>query len=234
MQKLLYAGVVGPLLFIAVFLIEGVSRPGYSAWRNFVSQLATGPGGWVQVANFLIYGALMVAFAIGLRGALFEGRASIAAPALFAAYGLALITAGIFVTDPALGYPVGAPQVHTTHGLVHGLAGLVTFALLAIVSFVMAWRFAADAITRRWAIYSVLTGLLIIASFIASNVFSAMDATGSLPNAPTGLVQRITIIGGWTWIAMVALHFIRVSRHQPSASPASASPHAIQERPPAA
>jgi hypothetical membrane protein len=38
-------GVIGPLLFIAVFLIEGATRPGYSAWRNLVSQLATGPGG---------------------------------------------------------------------------------------------------------------------------------------------------------------------------------------------
>ncbi len=218
MQKLLYAGVVGPLLFIVVFLIEGVSRPGYSAWRNFVSQLATGPGGWVQVVNFLVYGALMVTFAIGLRSALVRGRASIAAPALFAAYGLALIVAGAFVTDPALGYPVGAPQVHTTHGLIHGLAGLATFSLLTIVTFVMASRFAAEPASRRWAIYSALTGLLIIASFIVSNVLSAMDATGSLPNAPTGLVQRITIIGGWTWIAMVALHLIHLSRLQPSAS----------------
>jgi hypothetical protein len=101
--------------------------------------------------------------------------------------------------------------VHTTHGLIHGLAGLVTFTLLTIVSFVMAWRFAADPITRRWALYSALTGLLIIATFIASSVFSVMDANGSLPNAPTGLVQRISIIGGWTWIAMLALHFVHLS-----------------------
>lgn len=226
MKKLLYVGVVGPLLFIAVFLVEGLTRPGYSAWRNFVSQLATGPGGWVQVVNFLVYGALMVGFAIGLRGALVKGRASIAAPVLFAAYGLALVTAGIFVTDPALGYPVGAPQVHTTHGLIHGLAGLVAFTLLTIASFVMAWRFAADA--RRWAVYSTLTGLLIIACFVASNAFSVMDASGSMANAPTGFVQRIAIIAGWTWIAMVALHFIGLSRPQPSASQASASPHAIR------
>ena len=220
MKKLLYVGVVGPLLFIVVFIVEGLTRPGYSAWRNFVSQLATGPGGWVQVVNFLVYGALMVGFAIGLRRALVKGRASIAAPVLFVAYGLALVTAGIFVSDPALGYPVGAPQVHTTHGLIHGLAGLVTFTLLTIASFVMAWRFAAES--GRWAVYSALTGLLIIACFIASNTFSVMDASGSLANAPTGFVQRISIIGGWTWIAMVALHFIRLSRPQPSASQASA------------
>lgn len=37
----LYAGAVGPAFFVVVFLIEGATRPGYSAWRNFVSQLAT-------------------------------------------------------------------------------------------------------------------------------------------------------------------------------------------------
>lgn len=36
---LLAGGVVGPPLFIAVFLIEGATRPGYSVWRNQVSEL---------------------------------------------------------------------------------------------------------------------------------------------------------------------------------------------------
>jgi hypothetical protein len=141
--------------------------------------------------------------------ALDRGKASIAGPALFGVFGLSLIVAGIFVTDPALGYPVGAPVVHTTHGLIHGLAGLVAFTFLATASFTMAWHFAGEPASRRWAVYSALIGVLIVACFVASNVFSVLDAQHSLPNAPTGLVQRISIIGGWTWIAMVALHLIR-------------------------
>src|SRR2546425_13214700 len=108
-RPLLVAGVVGPLLFIVVFLIEGATRPGYSAWRHFVSQLATGPAGWMQVANFLVFGSLMLAFAAGLRQALRPGRASIAAPIFVGLFGSIMIVAGIFVTDPALGNPVGAP-----------------------------------------------------------------------------------------------------------------------------
>lgn len=42
MRELLYAGVIGPLVFIGVFIIEGLIRPGDSAWRHHVSQLATG------------------------------------------------------------------------------------------------------------------------------------------------------------------------------------------------
>jgi hypothetical protein len=36
-----------------------------------------------------------------------------------------------------------------------------------------------------------------------------MDAVGTWRNAPTGFLQRIAIISGWSWIAMVGLHLIR-------------------------
>jgi hypothetical membrane protein len=209
---LLACGVAGPILFVVVFLIEGATRPGYSPWRNFVSQLATGETGWVQVVNFIVYGFLMLAFAVGLRRTLRHGRASVAAPILLGAYGLGLIVAGIFITDPALGYPSGVQVVHTTHGLIHGLAGLAVFTLLAISCLVMAWRFLADTSTRGWAFYSALTAMLIVACFVASNAVSVMDAHGTLPNAPTGLLQRAAIIGGWAWIALVARHLLASER----------------------
>src|SRR5260370_11707123 len=130
MKKLLYAGVIGPLLFIVVFIVEGLTRPGYSAWRHYVSQLATGDGGWVQVVNFLVCGSLMVAFAIGLRHALRGSRGSIGTPLLFGLFGASLLVAGIFVTDPALGYPVGAPHVHPAHAMIPGLPALPPLTLL--------------------------------------------------------------------------------------------------------
>ena len=51
--------------------------------------------------------------AIGLRLALRRGRGSVAAPVLLGAFGMALLVAGVFATDPALGYPPGAPIVRT-------------------------------------------------------------------------------------------------------------------------
>src|SRR5260370_7510777 len=105
MKKLLYAGVIGPLLFIVVFIVEGLTRPGYSAWRHYVSQLATGDGGWVQVVNFLVCGSLMVAFAIGLRHALRGSRGSIGAPLLFLLLRPSLLSPPIFPTAPPPRYP---------------------------------------------------------------------------------------------------------------------------------
>src|SRR6185437_8171492 len=36
-RLLIACGAIGPSVFIIVFLIEGATRPGYSAWHNFVS-----------------------------------------------------------------------------------------------------------------------------------------------------------------------------------------------------
>jgi hypothetical membrane protein len=208
MKKLLYAGVVGPLLFIVVFIIEGLTRPGYSAWRLYVSQLATGPGGWVQVVNFLVCGTLVLVYAIGLRMA----TRSIAAPILLGLFGVALLVAGTFSTDPALGYPVGAAVVHTSHGMIHGFAGLAAFSTLPATAFVMAAWFARHEPRRRWFWYSLAVGIVMIITFIVSTIVSSMDGAGTLPNAPTGFFQRIAIITGWTWMSMVALHLIRAPR----------------------
>jgi hypothetical protein len=211
-RPLLLAGVVGPPLFILVFIVEGLTRPGYGAWRNFVSQLATGDGGWVQTANFLVCGTLVACFAISLRLALGGGRASIAAPILMFLFASALIVAGVFATDPALGYPVGAPPTHTAHGMIHGLAGLAAFSLLPACALVMTFRFAGAPATQPWALYSGLVALVMIVTFIVSITFSTLDATGAVPNAPTGFVQRVAIIVGWTWISMVALRELRARR----------------------
>jgi hypothetical protein len=215
MRKLLYPGVVGPLAFIVVFLLEGLTRPGYSAWRHYVSQLATGDGGWMQVVNFLVCGTLVILFAVGLRQAIRSSRGSIGGPALIGLFGVALLVAGTFVTDPALGYPVGAPQLHTAHGMVHGLAGLAAFTLLPAAAFVMAWHFGAEPGSRRWMLYSAGVGLLLVVMFIASTGVSVLDERGIWTNAPTGFLQRIAIIGGWSWLAMLALHLLRAPQAVP-------------------
>ncbi len=46
----LSVGVVAAVLFTLIYLIEGVTRPGYNAWPQPVSALSLGPGGWIQQA----------------------------------------------------------------------------------------------------------------------------------------------------------------------------------------
>jgi uncharacterized protein DUF998 len=203
-RLLLAGGMVGPALFVAALLIEGATRPGYSAWRNFGSQLSLSDQGWEQIANFLVCGLLCLGFAAGLRRALGGGKGAVAGPVALAVFGTALVVAGIFVTDPGLGYPQGvaAPAAGPTpHGVVHALAGLFAFVSLAIACFALARRFAGDARWRGWAPYSILTGVVVGLSLVVSNAPSMLDMIG--------LIQRIGIIAGWTWIVLLAARLRR-------------------------
>src|SRR5438105_12318119 len=159
---LIIGGAIGPLLFIVVLLIEGATRPGYSVWHNYGSSLSLSDQGWMQIANFLVCGLLTLGFAFGLRQVFQTGRGSLWGPILLGVFGVSLIVAGLFVTDPSLGYPPGThgsgPQ--TLHGTIHGVAGLVAFTSLPIASFVIARRFAGDSNWKGWALYSIATGVL--------------------------------------------------------------------------
>jgi hypothetical protein len=74
------AGIIGPVLFVTVFTVEGWLRPGYD-WRSmYVSELALGPRGWVQIANFALYGVLQLVFASGMAAEFPNGTASRAGP----------------------------------------------------------------------------------------------------------------------------------------------------------
>lgn len=200
-RLLLACGVIGPLLFIVVFLIEGATRPHYSAWHNFVSSLSQGEGGWMQITNFILCGALVLGFAVGLRRVLRSGRGSTWGPILLGIFGLCLIGAGVFVTDPGLGYPPGAPSVPTVHGSLHQLLSLFVFASLIAACFVLARRDAADPARRGWVWYSIVTGILVAVFFVLTDVVALL-------NGPAGLVQRICIILGWGWIALLAVRLM--------------------------
>jgi hypothetical protein len=222
---LIACGAIGPILFIVVFLIEGATRPGYSAWRNFVSDLSESSLGWIQIASFLVCGALVFCFAFGLRRVFRSGRGATWGPLLLGAFGLSLIVAGIFVTDPSLGYyPDGTPAgAQTLHGTIHGVAAPVVFGLLTAATFVFAWRFAHDPLWRGWGAYSLVTGVVCVVTFIACLATAVLDEHGVLPNSPTGLLERIAIIVGWGWIALLAIRLLRQMRRSSVAKAPSAA-----------
>jgi hypothetical protein len=215
-EFLLSCGVVGPPLFILVFLIEGATRPGYSAWRTDVSFLALSNQGWEQIANFLVFGSLCIAFAVGLRRIWRSGRASVWGPLLIGLFGLGLLIAGVFVIDPGEGYPPGAPlngSLQTWHGWVHGINGLLLFnVVLPAACFVLARRFAADPRHRRWATYSWLTGALILVISLPINTIVVPFAKYAGLPVVEGLIQRVEISMGWVWLALTALHMWRKAR----------------------
>ncbi len=202
-KLLLACGAIGPLLNIVVLLILGAIRPGYNAWQIPDSSLELGEGGWIQITNYLVTGALVLGFAIAHRRVLPAGRGSTWGPILLGLFGLSFIGLGIFVTDPVLGYPPGVSSTPTVYGTLHNLFGQLQFISLIAACFVLARRDAANPARRGWAWYSVATGLLVA----VSDVVFVLTAK-FLDGGPAGLISRIGIVIGWSWVALLALRLM--------------------------
>lgn len=202
-SSLLWCGVlVGPL-YVAVSLAQALTREGFDLTRHPWSLLANGDLGWIQIANFLVSGSLLVAFAVGLRRALAGGRVGTAAPWLLAVFGLSMIAAGVFRADPAMGFPVGTPDGPTPvsgHGMAHFAAGGIGFLCLAAACVAIGRRYAAEG-RRSWALFSQATGIAFLAGF-------AMIASGG--GAAATLAFTAAILWVFTWLTVIA--YERVQR----------------------
>jgi hypothetical protein len=75
-RTLLACGVFAGPLYMAVYLGQALTRPGFDITRHPASVLSNGDLGWIQVTNFLVSGGLVMAAAIGMRLALRTGRAA--------------------------------------------------------------------------------------------------------------------------------------------------------------
>jgi hypothetical protein len=201
---MLAAGAVGALLFVVVFLVAGAARPGYNPLRHPVSSLAIGGDGWVQVANFVVTGLLLLAFAGGLWA---DGETGRWVPLLLGLLAVGLVGAGVFVADPIGGYPPGTPQqpVRTSAGALHDLFSTPVFTALPAACFVLARRFAVRG-RPGWAAYSAGTGAVFLAAFVLSSLGFAQQPAFV---AVGGLCQRLALVVGLAWIAAVAVHLLR-------------------------
>lgn len=192
---LLACGVVAGPLFVLLTVGQAMTREGFDPALHPLSLLSLGDLGWLQIANFAVSGVLVVLSAIGLRRAgRARGDSGRWGPILIGVYGSSLIWAGVFVTDPAEGYPVGTPQGPPTdvtwHGMLHNLAPVGMGLALVVACVVLARRFAARG-RRGWAVYSVAAAVgYLVLSAVA---FGAADF-------------RWMLAGGalvWTWAAAV-------------------------------
>jgi hypothetical membrane protein len=168
-RELLACGAVAAPLFIVVALIEISTRPGFDLRRNDLSLLSNGDLGWVQIANFVVAGILVIGGAFGIRRAIPSGRASTWGPLLLGIYGLGWVGAGVFVADPMNGFPPGTPNGLPTsaswHSWMHLVSGSIGFLANIAACFVFSRRFASLG-QRGWMAYSIGTGLLVLVAVV--------------------------------------------------------------------
>ncbi len=69
-KSLLGYGVLAGVVFEASILVQGLTRHGFRLAHHDASLLSNGPLGWIQIATFLVTGAMTAAAAAGMRRAL--------------------------------------------------------------------------------------------------------------------------------------------------------------------
>lgn len=209
-RPLLRYGMLAGPFYLSVGLMQAYFRDGFDLLRHPLSLLANGPGGWVQTANFVLTGLMVLAAAVGFRRAL--GPKSRGVAWFLGAFGVSMIVAAVFPADPVDGFPVGTPDGYPTSistiGLIHFIAGTLGFVSLAVSCF-----FAASAMSRRnvrsFAIVSLLSGLAILLGFFGGPLLSL----GTL-----GI--WFSVVVGWVWLAALSYHLYQ-SAEGPNGATAS-------------
>ncbi|GII79769.1 hypothetical protein Sru01_47510 [Sphaerisporangium rufum] len=215
-QVLLTCGALAAPLFFAAVLVQDYTRTdGYDPRRHPLSMLSLGDLGWIQSANFAVTGLLFIAFAAGLRRLRRPGHEGIWGPVLLGAFGLGLIAAGIFVPDPAWGFPPGAPAgrapVPTATGYLHALAGFTAFTGVTAASLVFARRFARRRQARAGWLCSA-AAVVTYGAFLGSSPASG----GGEQGRPLSLLLRLGALAGWGWASLLAAYFLRTRPSGPT------------------
>lgn len=181
------AGITGPILFTSVFLVQQLARHDTYDWVSEpVSNLEAGPHGWVQQANFVVFGVLMAAFAGGMHRGVARSRLSRLGPPL-----LGLCSVGLFI---AAAFPIEQDAQGVAYDPGYHFVGGVTFFLssgLALLALSHSLR--ADprwgTVLPRW---TLVAGLLALVGFVTLGAFAIGEDTPL--HGYAGLAQRVVIL----------------------------------------
>ncbi|GII52708.1 hypothetical protein Pth03_10970 [Planotetraspora thailandica] len=212
-------GLASQILFMAGWLIPASWQPhSYSIVRDTISDLMarTAPHAEVPVTLLIAAGIGTMLFALfGLRPALrAAGRTAFYAPWMLAFSALGFGNILSFLQIPCQSGVCGAHQATSTFaGAQDVIGGVVVVTLLAISPFPMSRRLKETPGWQRLGGPSLLTGLAVMASFIAFGLHSTA--------AIHGLLERAVATIGSGWTAVLAVHLIRTAR-QPERRTAAA------------
>jgi hypothetical membrane protein len=180
------AGLAGPILFTLTFLAqEAFRRAEYSPIAEPVSALEAGPNGWLQQVNFVVFGLLMFAFAVGLHRGLAPSRLGSLGPLLLAVASIGLLLAAALpLREDAAGV------TYDPSG--HFIAGITFFSSTSLAMLVLSRRLRKDPQFRTLATYTAVCGMLALLAFIVMGRFAIPD--GAPLHEVAGLIQRIIIL----------------------------------------
>ena len=208
-KVLLALGIVGPLFYVATDILVATQWEGYSYTDQTVSELfAIGaPTRPLAVSLMLTYGALAIAFGVGVWMSAGEKRA-------LRVVAVALIGKEVLGSVATLFAPI-----HLREALAAGEGsltdtwhGILTFG--GALCYLLAMGFGATAFGKRFRLYSIATMLILV----VFGVLTGLDQPQLEANLPTpwmGLWERIDIFATMLWIAVLAIALLRAKMDWP-------------------
>jgi hypothetical protein len=191
------SGMIGSLLFLAVFVAEDVFSPDFKWLSTAVSEHSRTPHGWIQIVTFIVVGLLFVIFSRGIEE-LRNVSGSRIGSLMVGIIGVCLILSGPFVTDP--GGVVRSSSGATWHGVVHGIVGAIAFTLMPLSCFVFYRCSRSQAAWSSFARWSLTVCFVIIFGIVLLKLAQLGVMQGLL-----GLFQRIVLVAYFGWIFALAL-----------------------------
>ncbi|MGB7969116.1 MAG: DUF998 domain-containing protein [Methanobacterium sp.] len=188
-------GIIAPIIFWIMVIVESILRPGYSQYYNFVSDLGVGHLAILQNINFIVFGILTIIFALGLRNGLPtpQGRSLKAGVWFVILFALGVLLAGVFPESFLSANP---------HNIVSATAFVAIIAAQLLI-----WQGLKNrdkTVWGRYATYSFISGLL---SLILVIFLKVAILYGFYP----GLSQRVFLIVSWAWIGITGIKLYRLT-----------------------
>jgi hypothetical membrane protein len=171
------AGVVGPVLFTAAWVIASLIQAGYPATQIQISGLAAAGARdpWIMIGGFLVLGLSLIAFGSALREELGGARLAGTGPLLMQAAGVLTIAAGLLRRDHVL--LTSGPE--SWHNHAHNAVSAVLYVLLGLIPVVLAWRLRSEPGWRPMPallVAATLISALTLVLFV-SNAAKSWDGT---------------------------------------------------------
>jgi len=205
LARLAVAGLVAPILFAILVIVQGLLQPDYSHVALPVSALAAWPLGWIQDLNFVAFGLLTLSLWIGVARAL-------------RARGVALVGPGLLAVS-SLGFLVVAasPWREVDGALIETHTHVVGF-FMCFLGAGLGFMFLGQHLEQHWrwqnlAQYTWWSGVGCLALLMVFGTFAITPGTPLNPWA--GLIQRAMVLVWFTCTFVLSRRLLRVARTSP-------------------
>ena len=199
LRVLALGGILGPVLFTLVTVISAELRPDYNHMHEFISALGASETANEQLMNFAGFipaGLLIVLFGFSMLMHLPKPLISKIGSLLIMAFGLGMMTAGVYSCDP------GCLPDGTAESIIHERVSTITFPSAILGILLLGISFRKQIGFRKLMMYSLTSGFLAVA------ILATMISTFETRNF-TGLWQRLLLLTIFIWTTVIGLYLFK-------------------------